>query len=513
MSAARRGLGRGLSALFGDEEDTTTAGAEASGATPSGPAAAGEQEQSDRLTAERLVPVGRLRSGRFQPRKDFDQQAIDDLAESIREKGIIQPILVRTHPDDADLFEIIAGERRWRAAQQAQLHEVPILVKAFTDREALEVALVENLQRQDLSPLEESEGYQRLMDEFQHTQDDLAKAVGKSRSHVANMMRLLALPDPVKGMLREGRLTAGHARALLNSENPEVLAERVVSRGLNVRQTEKLAMTEGKKQPRKKSAAKSAEKDADTLALERDLSQLLGLKVSITFAGRGGTLAIEYDTLEQLDDILHHLSDGAHRAPGSEDEEPLTEGEDLEAAVAADLESQVGEEDLKSTVWEQGLDALGPADVPEGAGTEDAGGSDDADRDPGAGLDEDTAAGHALTVEEAEAALADSLDEDSIDWSDDAVGDEDEGDAAFDPNAMKDVLREEGLDALYDEEADATGEGEGEGEAEGDGEGGPAEASDAAPDKDALREEGLDALYGSEETASEDDATDETDRA
>ncbi|WP_404382409.1 ParB/RepB/Spo0J family partition protein [Caenispirillum salinarum] len=506
MSAARRGLGRGLSALFGDEEDTTAAGAEASGAAPAGPAAAGEQEQSDRLTAERLVPVGRLRSGRFQPRKEFDQQAIDDLAESIREKGIIQPILVRTHPDDPSLFEIIAGERRWRAAQQAQLHDVPILVKAFTDREALEVALVENLQRQDLSPLEESEGYQRLMDEFQHTQDDLAKAVGKSRSHVANMMRLLALPDPVKGMLREGRLTAGHARALLNSENPEVLAERVVSRGLNVRQTEKLAMTEGKKQPRKKTAAKSAEKDADTLALERDLSQLLGLNVSITFAGRGGTLAIEYDTLEQLDDILHRLSDGTHRAPGSDDEEPLAEGEDLEAAVAADLDGQVEEEDLKSTVWEQGLDALGPADVPEGTAVDDAGDAD-------AGMGEDSTAAHALTVEEAEAALADSLDEDSIDWSDDAVGDEDDGDGDFDPNAMKDVLRQEGLDALYDEEADANGEAEAEAGSEAGGEGDPADAFEATPDKDALREEGLDALYGSEDTASEDDATDETDRA
>lgn len=460
MSAARRGLGRGLSALFGDEEEITPSAPSTAKAPASQGPAAGEQEQSDRLTAERLVPVGRLRSGRFQPRKEFDQQAIDDLSESIREKGIIQPILVRTHPDDPDLFEIIAGERRWRAAQQAQLHEVPILVKAFTDREALEVALVENLQRQDLSPLEESEGYQRLMDEFQHTQDDLAKAVGKSRSHVANMMRLLALPAPVKGMLRDGKLTAGHARALLNAENPEVLAERVVTRGLNVRQTEKLAMTEGKKQPRKRTAARAVDKDADTLALERDLSQVLGLNVSITFAGRGGTLAIEYDTLEQLDDILHRLSDGTHRMASSGDEEPLGEDEDLTAALAADLDADTPEDDLKSTVWEQGLDALGPADLlPSGA---------EADVPPAA----------SLTVEDAEAALADSLDDDSIDWSDDAVGDE-EDDGSFDPDAMKDVLREEGLDALFDTEA--------------------------APTAETPEEEGSDGLFGAEGTTSADD--------
>lgn len=378
------------------------------------------------------------------------------------------------------------GERRWRAAQQAQLHDVPILVKAFTDREALEVALVENLQRQDLSPLEESEGYQRLMDEFKHTQEDLAKAVGKSRSHVANMIRLLALPDSVKGMLREGRLTAGHARALLNAENPEVLAERVVSRGLNVRQTEKLAMTEGKKKPRKKSAAaRSADKDADTLALERDLSQLLGLNVSITFAGRGGTLAIEYDTLEQLDDILHRLSDGTHRAPGAEHpvsaEEPLDDGEDLAAAVSADLERQTSDDDLKSTVWEQGLDALGPADVLEDTGDT-----------PDAGSEGEDEPAHAPTVEEAEAALAEALNDDSIDWADDAVSDADDDDA-YDPAAMKDVLREEGLDALYDDDEPLSVSG---GETDD-------EEFDADAVKDALREEGLDALMGSEDEAAD----------
>lgn len=469
MSAARRGLGRGLSALFGDTE--TALDDEVAGAARGG-AAAGEAEQSERLTAERLVPIGRLRSGRFQPRKEFDQQAIDDLSESIREKGIIQPILVRKHPDEADLFEIIAGERRWRAAQQAQLHEVPVLVKSFTDREALEVALVENLQRQDLTPLEESEGYQRLMDEFHHTQEDLAKAVGKSRSHVANMMRLLNLPDPVKGMLREGKLTAGHARALLNAEDPVTLAERVVSRGLNVRQTEKLAVTEGKKQPRKKGATASdgpGHKDADTVALERDLSQLLGLKVSILFAGRGGSLTVEYDTLEQLDDILHRLSNGIHKLGGTE--EALSEDEDIGAAIASDLAGapedeeddgeadEIGpagpfsdadadadadadtdaEENLKETVWEGGLDAVDLDEaVPEGDATE--------------------AAPQPPTVEEAEEDLratltADGLD--GLDWSAEA-GEADaveaEEDTDFDPDAMKQVLREEGLDALYDAE-------------------------------------------------------------
>ncbi len=486
MSAARRGLGRGLSALFGDTEAGLDEEVAASGAV------AGEAEQSERLTSERLVSVGRLRSGRFQPRKEFDQQAIDDLAESIREKGIIQPILVRVHPDEPEMFEIIAGERRWRAAQQAQLHDVPVLVKAFTDREALEVALVENLQRQDLTALEESEGYQRLMDEFHHTQEDLAKAVGKSRSHVANMMRLLNLPAPVKGMLREGKLTAGHARALLNAEDPVMLAERVVSRGLNVRQTEKLAMTEGKKQPRKKGAAGAAghdpHKDSDTLALERDLAALLGLKVSIAFAGRGGALTIEYDTLEQLDDILHRLSDGAHRLGATED--PLDEDEDLDAAIAAELASaDVGDEAegddeddadegyiepaLKESVWDGGLDAVDLSDSEDDAKEDGApepttlketvweGGLDAVDLpEVDEDKDDDESALHVPTIEEAEADLKETLREgglDALDWEGgDETGDQanSEDDAEFDPEAMKALLREEGLDALHDTDAE-----------------------------------------------------------
>lgn len=454
MSAARRGLGRGLSALFGDEEETTPAAPAAR--APAADAVAGEAEQSERLTAERLVPVGRLRSGRFQPRKEFDQQAIDDLAESIREKGIIQPILVRVDPEEPDLFEIIAGERRWRAAQQAQLHEVPVLIKHFTDREALEVALVENLQRQDLSPLEESEGYQRLMDEFQHTQEDLAKAVGKSRSHVANMMRLLNLPDPVKGMLRGGKLTAGHARALLNAEDPAALAERVVSRGLNVRQTEKLAMTEGKKQPRKKAAAPAQEKDADTLALERDLSQLLGLKVSITFAGRGGSLAVEYDTLEQLDDILHRLSNGAHTMSGEApaEEEPLADDEDIAAAMASDLTEEGADDEAETETADHSFEADAETDEDDAPGEigppADAGAEDESQEDA------DDTAPHVPTIEDAEADLAAAL-SDEEDWDSDAVGEAEEGDEDFDPAAMKDVLREQGLDALTEDEDAADG--------------------------------------------------------
>ena len=227
---------------------------------------------------------------------------------------------MRRHPDDADSYEIIAGERRWRAAQAASLHEVPVIIRDLSDREALEVALIENLQRQDLSPLEEAEGYRRLMDDFSHTQEELAKTVGKSRSHVANMMRLLALPEPVKQMLDGGELTAGHARALLTSSDPVGLARQVVAKGLNVRQTEKLVQkAPAKPAPR---TAVAAGKDADLVALENDLSGLLGLKVAIELQGQGGALTIHYGTLEQLDAILHRLTNGQHgrAAPAAEDD-------------------------------------------------------------------------------------------------------------------------------------------------------------------------------------------------
>ncbi len=241
----------------------------------------------------------------------MDPGAIKELAKSISEKGVLQPLLVRRRPDDVNAFEIIAGERRWRAAQQAQVHEVPVVIKDITDSEALEIALVENLQRQDLSPLDEARGYSRLMEEFSHTQQNLAKAMGKSRSHVTNMMRLLDLPGPVKILLEDGKLTAGHARALLKADDIIGLAEQVARLGLSVRQTEALVRrgaAAGRKGGRTKRAPR---KDADTRVLERDMENLLGLKVDIQFHGRGGSLTIRYKSLEQLDDILQRLSQSA----------------------------------------------------------------------------------------------------------------------------------------------------------------------------------------------------------
>ncbi|TAN58670.1 MAG: ParB/RepB/Spo0J family partition protein [Rhodospirillales bacterium] len=319
----KRNLGRGLSSLLGDDE----------------PADLGEL---DKLRSSKTVPVEFVRPGRFQPRHNFDDVRFQELVDSVRTKGILQPILVRRHPDDRNSYEIIAGERRWRAAQMAQLHDVPVIIRDFSDQEALEVALVENLQRQDLSAIEEAEGYRRLMEEFQHTQEDLAKVVGKSRSHVANMLRLLGLPDGVKKLVEEGALSAGHARALLGAPNAEELAAKVVAKGLSVRQTEKLAQSEGGKSTRAAQATMGKiageVQDADTLALERDLSNLLGLKVSIKFRGEGGELIIHYNTLEQLDDVLRRLSSPQGGRHDHDGEDPL--------AVAKDIEHFTSETDL-----------------------------------------------------------------------------------------------------------------------------------------------------------------------
>ena len=278
----RRNLGRGLSALLGG-------GAE-------------DYAALEKPQTMRTVPIDLVRPGRIQPRRRMDMGPIRQLAHSIAEKGILQPLLVRRHAEEAGAFEIVAGERRWRAAQMARLHEIPVVVKEFSDSEALEIALVENLQREDLSPLEEAEAYKRLMEEFSHTQEALSKAMGKSRSHVANMLRLLGLPGPVKEMLDRGELTAGHARALLRADDPRALARKVVGRDLNVRQAEKLARGAKPRRP--------AAKDADTAAIERDLTSLLGLKVEIRPCGVGGTLKLHYTSLEQLDDVLHRLSHG-----------------------------------------------------------------------------------------------------------------------------------------------------------------------------------------------------------
>jgi len=301
----RRGLGRGLSALLGEDQSDLV--------------------ELDKVRSSKTVAVELIHPGRFQPRHGFDEDRINDLVESIKEKGILQPILVRRDSENRNHYEIIAGERRWRAAQLAQLHEVPVIVKDLSDGEALEVALVENLQRQDLSPLEEADGYRRLMDEFEHTQEDLAKAVGKSRSHVANMMRLLGLPDAVKEMVEKGQLTAGHARALLAAGDPIAVARKVAAKGLNVRQTEKLVQAESGDKGKKTHADKSHKGvDADTAALERDLGNLLGLKVNIKFHGQGGgQLIIHYTSLEQLDDVLHRLSQPRGDKKGDDDLDPI----------------------------------------------------------------------------------------------------------------------------------------------------------------------------------------------
>ncbi|MGY8990239.1 MAG: ParB/RepB/Spo0J family partition protein [Rhodospirillales bacterium] len=295
----KRGLGRGLSSLLGNDTGAAPVNADVHGV--------------------KQVPVEFLHPGKYQPRQYIDDDAIKDLAHSIEEKGILLPLLVRQHPDEADRYEIIAGERRWRAAQLAKVHEVPVIIKDLNDQEVLEVALIENLQRQDLSPLEEADGYQRLMDEFSHKQEDLAKVVGKSRSHVANMMRLLGLPDPVKKMLNGGELSIGHARALLNATDSIQLARQVVKQGLNVRQTEKLTQKTDRKKSGKDggkatgqaSNKVSRQKDADTLSLENDLTLLLGLRTEIQFNGEGGAIVIHYNSLDQLDDILLRLSDGS----------------------------------------------------------------------------------------------------------------------------------------------------------------------------------------------------------
>ena len=289
-----RRLGRGLSALLGEET--------------------GDYATVDTLRQSRSVPVEFLQPGRFQPRHGFDDEALDSLVTSIKSRGILQPILVRRHPEIFGAYEIIAGERRWRAAQIAQLHEVPVLIKEIGDDSALEIALIENIQRENLSPMEEAEGYRRLMDEFAHTQEDLARSIGKSRSHIANTLRLLGLPEPVKALLNAGKLSAGHARALLNAKDSAALAETVVARGLNVRQTEQ-AVQQAKRPAVK--GRKVVEKDADTLSLERDLSNLLGLRVAIRFRDGGGELVVHYRTLDQLDEVLHRLSQGGTTPPRS----------------------------------------------------------------------------------------------------------------------------------------------------------------------------------------------------
>jgi len=287
----QRGLGRGLSALMADVSDT----APSSDAAPRRP--------------DLFVPIEKVAANPDQPRRTFEKDALNDLAASIREKGVIQPLIVRVKGDG---YEIVAGERRWRAAQIAKLHEIPVLVREFDDTEVLEIAIIENVQRADLNPVEEAAGYDQLMVKFGHTQEKLAEVLGKSRSYIANSVRLLQLPEDVRAFLRDGKLSAGHARALITAEDPGALAQQVVKKGLSVRETERLAkkaaeniFSEGSKP-----APPKPEKDADTKALEGDLSANLGMKVAIDHkpGQEAGTISIRYGSLDQLDALCRILS-------------------------------------------------------------------------------------------------------------------------------------------------------------------------------------------------------------
>lgn len=286
----QRGLGRGLSALMADVEPTPTTSADVPAKDPV------------------KAPVERIYPNPDQPRRAFSEEDLNDLAASIAEKGVIQPLIVRAHPNRAESYEIVAGERRWRAAQMAQLHELPIVIREFSDEEVLEVAIIENIQRADLNPMEEALGFRQLMDKFGHTQEKMAEALGKSRSYIANLLRLMQLPTDVQEMLADGRLTTGHARALITTDNPSQLAQIVIKRDLSVRETEKLAKHGLVKTGPK--PAQRPEKDADTKALEGDLSANLKMKVALDHApgGEAGTMTIRYKSLDQLDELCRLLS-------------------------------------------------------------------------------------------------------------------------------------------------------------------------------------------------------------
>ncbi len=299
--ASRRGLGRGLAALLGDADpmtDLSASDAPRRGGSP-----------------DREAPVELLRRNPDQPRRSFDDAEIEELASSIRDKGVLQPILVRPAPGAPGEWQIVAGERRWRAAQRAGLHTVPILVRELSDSDVLEIGIVENVQRADLNPIEEAAGYKALMDRFGRTQAEVAQVVGKSRSHVANALRLLELPGGVLEHVTAGRLSSGHARAIAAAPDPGRLAETIVAKGLSVRQAEAMARTANDRPappprvaPPRAPAPRPDAKDADIAAIEHDLSLLLGLKVEIDVRGEGGEVRVAYRTLEQLDEVLRKLS-------------------------------------------------------------------------------------------------------------------------------------------------------------------------------------------------------------
>src|SRR4051812_10764945 len=283
---ARARLGRGLAALIGD--------------------AGNESASIERTRNQKRVPIEFLKPNPRNPRRHFADAELEDLAASIRERGVIQPILVRTTRGALDQYEIIAGERRWRAAQRAGQHDVPVVLLEVSDREALELAIIENVQRADLNALEEAGGYQALGDEFKYSQEEIAKIVGKSRSHVANTLRLMKLPDGVQNFIRSGKISAGHARSLIGQPDPEALAQAIVAQGLSVRETEAVVQ-ERAGGAGKKAAGRARGKDADTVALEKRLSDALGLVVTIAHRGSGGELKIRYKSLEQLDSVIRKL--------------------------------------------------------------------------------------------------------------------------------------------------------------------------------------------------------------
>lgn len=285
----RKGLGRGLSALMADVAPLETA------------------ETEGLRAPEQLVPIDKIRANPDQPRRVFQKDALDELASSIKEKGVIQPLILRADPRDPGSYQIVAGERRWRAAQMARLHEVPAILREFDDTEVLEIAIIENIQRADLNAIEEAAGYRQLMDRFGHTQEKMAEALGKSRSHIANTLRLLSLPEGVQDLVSDGKISAGHARALITADDPLALAREVARQGLSVRQTEVLA----KKGPSSTTSAPAKpQKDADTQALENDLRAALRMSVSIDhpLGSEQGTIKISYKTLDELDEVCRRLS-------------------------------------------------------------------------------------------------------------------------------------------------------------------------------------------------------------
>jgi ParB family transcriptional regulator, chromosome partitioning protein len=285
----RSRLGRGLASLIGD--------------------VGGEAAHVDRPRAQRKVPIEFLRPNPRNPHRAFTETELGELADSIKQHGVIQPIVVRPVKGAQDRYEIIAGERRWRASQAAGLHEVPIVPLDVSDSDALELAIIENVQREDLNPMEEAQGYHALADEFKHSQEEIARIVGKSRSHVANMMRLTKLPAEVQAYISQGQISAGHARALIGVPDPLAAAKRIVEEGLNVRQTEELAHVEGVpvRKPQKARVVSGKVKDADTVALEKRVSDALGLTVSVNHRNPGGTVQINYRNLEQLDEVMRRL--------------------------------------------------------------------------------------------------------------------------------------------------------------------------------------------------------------